>query len=57
MTDADYSSADTMELPPKNAEVTQAMAEEEKAAAMRRLVVETAAEAEVGAREDTRQRT
>ena len=33
------------------------MAEEEKAAAMRRLVVETAAEAEVGAREDTRQRT
>ena len=33
------------------------MAEEEKAAAMRRLVVETVAEAEVGAREDTRQRT
>ena len=31
MTDADYSSADTMELPPKNAEVMQAMAEEEKA--------------------------
>ena len=28
MTDADYSSADTMELPPKNAEVMQATAEE-----------------------------
>ena len=34
MTDSDYSSADTMELPPKNAEVMQATAEEKAWAAM-----------------------
>ena len=31
MRDADYLSADTMELPPNNAEVMQAMAAEKKA--------------------------
>ena len=34
MTDSDYSSADTMELPPKNADVMQATAEEKAWAAM-----------------------